>query len=41
MPTQDERLATHTRVLNEHTTWFDRLETLLTQILTRLPEKPM
>ena len=26
--------------VNEHTTRFDRLETLLAQILTRLPEKP-
>ena len=33
-------LNEHTRVLSEHTTRFDRLETLLTQILTRLPEKP-
>ncbi len=30
----------HTVLLNEHTTRFDRLETLLTQILVRLPEKP-
>jgi chromosome segregation ATPase len=33
-------LNEHTRVLNEHTIRFDRLETLLTQILARLPEKP-
>ena len=33
-------LGEHTRVLNEHTARFDHLETLLTQILTRLPEKP-
>ncbi len=33
-------LDEHTRVLNEHTARFDHLETLLTQILTRLPEKP-
>ena len=30
----------YTALLNEHTTRFDRLETLLTQILVRLPEKP-
>jgi hypothetical protein len=33
-------LSDHTRVLSDHTARFDRLETLLTQILTRLPEKP-
>ena len=33
-------LGEHTRILSEHTARFDRLETLLTQILTRLPEKP-
>jgi len=33
-------LNEHTRVLSEHTARFDRLETLLTQILARLPEKP-
>ena len=33
-------LNEHTRVLNEHTARFDHLETLLTQILARLPEKP-
>ena len=33
-------LGEHTKVLNEHTARFDHLETLLTQILTRLPEKP-
>ena len=32
-------LNEHTRILGEHTTRFDRLETLLTQILTRLPER--
>ncbi len=30
----------HTRVLNEHTVRFDRLEAMLTQVLARLPEKP-
>ena len=33
-------LNEHTRVLNEHTARFDHLDTLLTQILARLPEKP-
>ena len=33
-------LNEHTRVLSEHTLRFDRVETLLTQILARLPEKP-
>src|SRR3989442_9402651 len=33
-------LNEHTRVLSEHTAGFDRLETLLPQILARLPEKP-
>jgi chromosome segregation ATPase len=33
-------LNAHTTVLKEHTGRFDHLETLLTQILTRLPEKP-
>ena len=33
-------LNEHTRVLSEHTTRFYCLETLLTQILARLPEKP-
>ncbi len=33
-------LGEHTKVLSEHTIRFDRLETLLTQILARLPEKP-
>ncbi len=33
-------LNEHTRVLGEHTLRFDRVETLLTQILARLPEKP-
>lgn len=30
----------HTKVLDGHTTRFDRVETLLTQILARLPETP-
>src|SRR2546422_5841105 len=33
-------LSEHTRVLGEHTARFDRVETLLTQILARLPENP-
>ena len=33
-------LDEHTRVLNEHTGRFDHLETLLTQILERLPKTP-
>jgi hypothetical protein len=33
-------LNEHTTVLKEHTTRFDHLETLLNQILARLPEKP-
>ncbi len=33
-------LSEHTRVLNEHTGRFDHLETLLTQILERLPKTP-
>src|SRR5437667_6106455 len=33
-------LNEHTRVSDEHTARFDRVETLLTQILARLPEKP-
>ncbi len=33
-------LNEHTRVLSEHTARFDHLETLLAQILARLPEKP-
>jgi polyhydroxyalkanoate synthesis regulator phasin len=33
-------LHEHTIVLSEHTARFDRVETLLTQILARLPEKP-
>jgi len=32
-------LAEHTAVLNEHTARFDRMEALLGEILTRLPEK--
>jgi chromosome segregation ATPase len=36
----ETKLDEHTSVLSEHTTRFERLETLLTQILTRLPEKP-
>ena len=30
----------HTALLNEHTARFDRLESLITQILERLSEKP-
>ena len=30
----------HTSVLNEHTARFDHLETLLTQVLERLPKAP-
>jgi hypothetical protein len=33
-------LGEHTRVLSEHTVRFDHLETLLTQILERLPKTP-
>ena len=33
-------LSEHTAILNEHTARFERLETLLTQILTRLPGIP-
>ena len=33
-------LNEHTTVLKDHTARFDRMETLLTQILARLPEKP-
>jgi len=33
-------LSEHTTVLNEHTIRFDRLETILAQVLARLPEKP-
>jgi chromosome segregation ATPase len=33
-------LNEHTTMLNEHTARFDRLETLLTQILERLPKTP-
>ena len=33
-------LNEHTRVLSEHTARFDHLETLLTQILERLPKTP-
>jgi uncharacterized protein YejL (UPF0352 family) len=32
-------LNEHTAVLNEHTARFDRMEALLGEILTRLPEK--
>ncbi len=31
-------LGEHTKVLDEHTVRFDRVETLLTQILERLPK---
>ena len=37
---QSERLDRVETTLSEHTARFDHLETLLTQILTRLPEKP-
>jgi hypothetical protein len=33
-------LNAHTTILNEHTARFDRLETMLAEVLTRLPEKP-
>ncbi len=33
-------LNEHTRVLGEHSRRFDRVETLLTQILARLPKQP-
>ena len=33
-------LNEHTRVLSDHSARFDRVETLLTQILARLPENP-
>ena len=33
-------LNEHTTVLKEHTGRFDHIDTLLTQILARLPEKP-
>jgi chromosome segregation ATPase len=33
-------LNEHTTVLRDHTARFDHLETLLNQILARLPEKP-
>ena len=33
-------LNEHKTVLKEHTARFDHLETLLTQVLARLPEKP-
>jgi hypothetical protein len=38
--TVETALHEHTTLLNEHTGRFDRLETLLSQILARLPEKP-
>jgi uncharacterized coiled-coil protein SlyX len=45
--TVNSRLDAHTTLLNEHTTVlkehtgrFDHIDTLLAQILTRLPEKP-
>jgi len=37
---QSERLDRVETTLSEHTARFDHLETLLTQILARLPEKP-
>jgi len=33
-------LNEHTTLLNEHTGRFDHIDTLLAQILARLPEKP-
>ena len=33
-------LAQHTTILEEHTGRFDRIDTILAQILARLPEKP-
>ena len=33
-------LNEHTTLLNEHTGRFDRIDTLLAQVLARLPEKP-
>jgi len=33
-------LNEHSTILNEHTARFDRLETMLAEVLTRLPEKP-
>jgi hypothetical protein len=38
--TVNSRLDAHTALLNEHTGRFDHIETLLAQILGRLPEKP-
>jgi hypothetical protein len=36
----ETKFDAHTALLNEHTTRFDHLETLLDQILARLPDKP-
>ena len=36
----ETKFDAHTALLNEHTTRFDRLEGMLTQVLARLPEKP-
>ncbi|MEO8953642.1 MAG: hypothetical protein ABI396_11150 [Ktedonobacteraceae bacterium] len=33
-------LSEHTTILKEHTGRFDHIETILAQILARLPEKP-
>jgi len=34
----ETKLDAHTALLNEHTTRFDRVESMLTQILERLPK---
>ncbi|HLX41045.1 MAG TPA: hypothetical protein VKR42_10965 [Ktedonobacteraceae bacterium] len=36
----ETKVNANTALLNEHTTRFDRLEGMLTQVLARLPEKP-
>lgn len=36
----ETELSEHTTVLKEHTARFDRLETMLAQVLARLPEPP-
>ncbi len=36
----ENTLSEHTTTLNDHTARFDRIETLLTQILARLPQQP-
>ena len=40
LESMDTRLNQLEATLSEHTARFDRLETLLAQVLTRLPEKP-